>query len=60
MTTWTSTTDRLPDDGICVLIVTEDREVWTGFIDGDQWRYVSADPVGLKVIYWMDFPEPPK
>lgn len=59
MSPWISTAERLPDDGMCVLIVTDDRDVWTGFLDAGQWRYVSADPVGLKVTHWLDFPEPP-
>lgn len=60
MSAWVATADRMPDDDLAVLIALEDGEVWTGFHDGDDgWRYVSADPVGQEVRYWMDFPEPP-
>lgn len=59
MTTWTPTTDRLPDDDQCVLIAMEDGEVWTGFHADDRWFYVSADPVGSPVTHWADFPPPP-
>lgn len=57
---WISVEERLPDDDECVLIVLDDGEVWTGFVDGDQWRYVSADPIDRNnVEYWMPFPAPP-
>ncbi|MBU0592471.1 MAG: DUF551 domain-containing protein [Gammaproteobacteria bacterium] len=59
MSNWIPVTEKLPDDEECVLIVTEDGEVWTGFLDAEQWRYVSADPVGLAVTHWMRFPPPP-
>ncbi len=60
MSTWTPTTERLPDDEQTVLIVTDDGEVWTGYHEADAWFYVSGDQVGLTVTHWMDFPEPPK
>lgn len=59
MMAWTAVADGLPDDETTVLIATEDGEVWTGFMDGGQWRYVSADPVGIPVTHWMHFPSPP-
>lgn len=59
MSAWIPVAERLPDDEQCVLIAMEDGEVWTGFVDGDQWRYVSADPVGSKVTHWAEFPAPP-
>lgn len=57
--TWIATDVDLPDDDETVLIATADGEVWTGFLDAGQWRYVSADPVGVEVTHWMGFPEPP-
>lgn len=57
--TWQSVVDELPDDEITVLIVLVDGEVWTGFRDGDQWRYVSADLVEPAVTHWAHFPPPP-
>ena len=58
-TPWRACADGLPDDEVCVLIAMADGEVWTGFRDGDEWRYASADPVGSEVTHWMHFPEPP-
>ena len=59
MNNWISTTTQLPDDDLTVLIALDDGEVWTGFRDGDDWRYVSADLVMQPVTHWMQFPEPP-
>lgn len=56
---WKRCADELPDEDTTVLIALEDGEVWTGFLDAGVWRYVSADPVDVKVTHWMDFPEPP-
>ena len=41
--TWTTCSDGLPDGEIAVLLAFDDGEVWTGFRDGDDWRYVSTD-----------------
>src|SRR5690348_10222099 len=38
---WIAVEDSLPDDEMTVLIALEDGEVWTGFLDGGEWRYVS-------------------
>lgn len=59
MNDWTPIADSLPDDNICVLIALADGEVWTGFIDAGEWRYVSADLIEGTVTHWMDFPAPP-
>ena len=60
MTTWIPTAEQLPDDDECVLIAMSDGEVWTGFHDGMDWRYVSADIVdSTTVTHWMGFPPPP-
>lgn len=59
MSDWISTAEQLPDDEQTVLIAMEDGEVWTGFMDAGEWRYVSADPVGCAVTHWREFPEPP-
>jgi hypothetical protein len=55
---WVPTREELPDDDMTVLIIT-DGEVWTGFLEGGAWHYVSGDPVGSKVTYWCEFPEVP-
>ncbi len=57
---WKKCSDEMPDDEMTVLLALDDGEVWTGFKDGDDWRYVSADLIEATVTHWMDFPEPPK
>lgn len=57
---WIPVAAKLPDDDQCVLIALDDGEVWTGFMEGDDWRYVTGDPMEAKVTHWMEFPEPPK
>lgn len=57
---WTAITNKLPDADMTVLLALDDGEVWPGYLDGDTWRYVTADPLGSRVTHWMDFPEPPK
>lgn len=56
---WISTADQLPDDGLAVLVALDDGEVWTGYVDGVSWRFVSADPIEGTVTHWADFPPPP-
>lgn len=60
---WHSVNVELPDDDMTVLIALSDGEVWTGFMDAGDWRYVSAELVdqgsGTKVTHWAEFPEPP-
>ena len=60
MSAWVPVATKLPDDDQCVLIALDDGEVWTGFMDGDGWRYVTGDPMAAKVTHWMDLPEPPR
>ena len=57
---WVPAADVVPDDETTVLIALDDGEVWTGFKDGDDWRYVSADKVEATVTHWAHFPEPPE
>lgn len=61
---WKDATKELPDDDMAVLIALSDGEVWTGFHDAGEWRFVSADPVdqgdGTTVTHWADFPAPPR
>lgn len=60
---WNPASDSLPDDEQTVLIALSDGEVWTGYHDAGQWRYVSSDLVdqgsGETVTHWANFPEPP-
>jgi hypothetical protein len=59
-TNWTPIAARLPDADTLVLIAFSDLEVWTGYLDGDIWRDVSA--MSLEpgfVTHWMDLPPHP-
>jgi hypothetical protein len=56
---WTSTNDELPDTDTTVLVHLEDGEVWTGFLDGNTWRFVSSDKIDGEVLHWAHFPQPP-
>ena len=56
---WIDADIELPDDEENVLIAFADGEVWTGFRDGDNWRYTSADLVTTEVTHWQRLPEPP-
>ena len=56
---WVDAQDKLPDDDMTVLVAIDDGEVWTGFMDGGFWRYVSADVIEGTVKHWAEFPEPP-
>ena len=37
----------------------DDGEVWTGYVEGDQWLYVTGDPMEAKVTHWQHLPCPP-
>lgn len=55
--------DQPPDDDMTVLIALSDGEVWTGFMDAGDWRFVCGELVdqgeGTKVTHWAEFPDPP-
>jgi len=57
---WRSVDEDLPDDDTTVLIHLQCGEVWTGFLDAGQWRYVSADAIDETVLQWAPFPKPPE
>lgn len=51
-----------PDDDMTVLIALSDGEVWTGYRDAGDWRFVSGDLVSqgsATVTHWAEFPDPP-
>lgn len=57
---WRVAARELPDSEITVLLYLEDSgEIWTGYFDGNCWRFVSADRIEEPVLYWADFPAPP-
>lgn len=56
---WQSPTNP-PDDDLTVLLALSDGEVWSGFHEDGQWRYVTADLIeSCQVIAWMHMPAPP-
>jgi len=56
---WQRVETCLPDDDQAVLIALAGGEVWTGYMDAGEWRYISGDTMESKVTHWMDMPEPP-
>lgn len=57
---WKLAADGLPDDEILVLIALNDDDVWTGYRDGDIWRYADAMPITTeRVTHWMNLPTHP-
>lgn len=57
---WTPVETQLPDDGLLVVIALNDDDVWTGFRDGEIWRYADGMPVtNERVTDWMRMPTPP-
>lgn len=60
MLTWIPLSTQLPDADLTVLIALSDRDVWTGYLDGDVWRDVSGMPLEPgRVTHWMHMPEAP-
>ena len=57
---WRSVDEDMPDDDQTVILHLQGGEVWTGFHDAGQWRFVSADPINEPVLHWMPFPKPPE
>jgi hypothetical protein len=59
-TNWTPVAEGLPDDDTLVLIAVNDDDVWTGYRDGDLWRYVDGMPIAVeRVTHWMRMPAHP-
>lgn len=58
MVCWIPVIESLPDDDLTVILAV-DGEPWTGFRDGEGWRYVSGDPCEGNVTHWCEFPEVP-
>jgi hypothetical protein len=55
---WHRTAEKLPDDGILVLVST-DGDVTSCFLEGTQWRLPDAFPVGAP-DFWAHFPAGPE
>lgn len=57
---WKPVEERLPDDGTLVVIALNDDDVWTGYRDGDIWRYADAMPITKeRVTHWTPLPAHP-
>jgi hypothetical protein len=57
---WKPVEERLPDAETLVLIALNDDDVWTGYLDGDVWRYVDAMPITKeRVTHWAHLPAHP-
>lgn len=71
---WVLTSDRLPETGKNVLVVTVDGWIKEGYWDGEQWWWADGFPIGMKdngdvdyssycvmqgVVTWMPIPKLP-
>jgi len=56
---WHRPSAEMPDDEETVLLALDDGEVWTGYHEAGEWRYVSADLCEATVVWWARFPDPP-
>jgi len=58
--TLTPVGELLPDDGTTVLLAFNYGEVWAGYLDAGDWRYVSSDLIEYRVVtHWMHLPAHP-
>jgi hypothetical protein len=58
---WIGVADRLPDDGIDVMVALGDGCVWVGCLDPDGEGGEWVDPCNfpIDVTHWCEFPEHP-
>ncbi|MGL4649998.1 MAG: DUF551 domain-containing protein, partial [Caldilineaceae bacterium] len=58
--TWIPVAERLPDDGITVLIALSDGDVLSAWLDGDtQWWVEYYGSIVGEVTHWADLPAAP-
>lgn len=60
---WVRVSDRLPDDGITVLVSVpecESEPVWTAFYSEDRWFWEDNMTIKGTVTHWRHFPAPPR
>jgi hypothetical protein len=64
MNAWISVLDRLPDDGLAVLVACPlaGEPVWIAYYDSEElfWRWPDGSVVPEMVTHWMDLPELPE
>lgn len=58
--TFFSVHERLPDDGTTVIVEIDpntphSEPTWIGYLDGEQWRDVSGEPI--TVVEWAEMPK---
>jgi len=59
---WVSVEDRLPDDGVIVLVfqpLAASEPVWLGYYDSDLESWCGADHDAMQPSHWMELPAPP-
>lgn len=58
--TWTKVADRLPDSETTVMLFDPgaSESVWSGYLDGEIWRYVDAMPA--TPTHWSEMPAGPQ
>ena len=57
---WIDAGAELPDDDTLVLLALNDDDLWSGYRDGDTWRYVDAMPITTeRVTHRMHMPPAP-
>lgn len=58
---WISVEERLPDDGLTVLVAVPgaSEPVWLGYYE-DRWYWENAEYVRENVTHWMPLPELPR
>lgn len=58
---WISVDERLPNPGEEVLVCDEIGDVFTDLIECDgKWSEEISRRWGIKYLYWMPLPKPPK
>jgi hypothetical protein len=62
---WISVEDRLPEDGVDVLVYVENNFIFTASHQyvtggGDYWHEFPPSDIVFKPTHWMPLPEPPE
>lgn len=59
---WIKCSERLPEDGLTVLLYERPDELWFGYFDGEPEAIVffGAGSKRKNITHWMPLPEPPK